>query len=118
MEEKTPNSVKNTPPDMHMGKLVKRLLKQKNIKAKKFAEQIGLKHRSVYDLFKRKKLHTEELEKISTALNHDMFQYVYSEGNSPAEKKLTEKITSLEKEIEVLKTENNYLKEIVKLQKK
>ena len=47
-----------------------------------------------------------------------MFQYVYSEGNSPAEKKLTEKITSLEKEIEVLKTENNYLKEIVKLQKK
>ena len=50
--------MKNTPPDMHMGKLVKRLLKQKNIKAKKFAEQIGLKHRSVYDLFKRNKLHT------------------------------------------------------------
>jgi len=118
MEEKTPISVKNSPPDIHMGKLVKRLLKQKNINTKKFAEQIGLKYRSVYDLFHRKKLHTSHLEKISTALNHDMFQYVYSEGTSPAEKKLQEKITQLEKEMEVLKTENSYLKEIVKLQKK
>ena len=115
---KSPQTVKNSPSEIHMGKIVRALVRQKNIGRNKFAALLGMNERSLSDLYRRKKLHTSLLEKISTALNHDMFQYVYTEGASPTEKKLQEKITQLEKEMEVLKTENNYLKEIVKLQKK
>ena len=103
--------------NLHMGKILKQLLRDRNISAVKFAPMIGYNFRGVYLMFRRKNFHTGLLHVISHALQHDMFQYLYTEGNSPSEKKMQEKISSLEKEIETLKKENEYLKEIVRLKK-
>lgn len=102
----------------HLGKILRQLLKEKSMTAKQLGGMIDRDYRSVCDMFRRQHLNTELLEKISQALNHDMFQYLYDAGSSPADKKLQEKLSELEKQIQQLQTENGYLKEIVRLQKK
>ncbi|MBI4930946.1 MAG: hypothetical protein HY841_09305 [Bacteroidetes bacterium] len=89
--------------ETHLGKKLKQLLRERNISAVKFSEMIEYDFRGVYKMFRRQHFNTSLLEKISAALNHDMFQYLRVEGNSPAENKLKEKISALEKEIEFLK---------------
>ncbi len=109
--------VKKTPTMIHFGKKIKQLVREQNLNPEKFAESIGLKHRSLYDLYRRQNISTALLPKISAALNHDMFQYLYAGGNSPAEKLLNEKITQLQLENTQLKKENALLQEIVRLKK-
>ncbi|MBI4930640.1 MAG: helix-turn-helix transcriptional regulator [Bacteroidetes bacterium] len=102
----------------HIGKTLRQILRQKNLSAESFAQLIGRSNQTVYDMFRREHIHPKLLEKISAALEHDMFQYLRENGDSPAEKKLMEKISRLEKENEQLKNENAYLKEIVRLKGK
>lgn len=103
--EQTQSLAQNSQAQVHFGKLIRRLMKQKNLRAKTLAEKIGLKHRSMYDLFKRKHLSTALLEKISAALNIDLLH-----ADSSEEK---QKNILLEKESGELKKEIVFLKEVI-----
>jgi len=87
----------------HMGKMLRQILREKNLSAESLGQLIGRSNQTVYDMFRREHLHPKLLEKISAALNHNMFQYLHAEGNSPDNNRLKEKISVLEKEIEFLK---------------
>ena len=87
----------------HIGKTLKRIIKEKSISAEKLGKLIGRSNPAVYRMFRKEHLHLKLLEKISLAIGHDMFQYLQTEKNSTAEKELKEKISELEKEIIFLK---------------
>ena len=118
MEQKAPDTEQIILPDFHLGKFVRQILRQRQISVKKFAPLIGITQRGVYNMFRRKSIKVSLLQKICVALNTDLFPYLCSSSGSPEAKMYKEKISHLEKEIERLATENSYLKEIVRLQKK
>lgn len=95
----------------HIGNMLKQVLREKNLSAEELGRLIGRSNPTVYDMFRREQIHPKLLKKISDALGHDMFQYLYTGGDAPAERNLKQKIAELEKE-------NAYLKEIVRMQKK
>lgn len=97
----------------HIGKMLKQVLRNKNLSAEELGHLIGRSNPTVYDMFRREHIHPKLLEKISSALKHDMFQYLRTDENSAAEKKLQEKNTEQEKEIETLKKEIVFLKDVI-----
>ena len=111
---------------VHIGEIIKRVVKEKGLSVTEFGKRISKHRRNVYDIFKRESVDTELLQKISKVLEHDFFIYYNQGGNNEllvigdnlanykkAEKinseynHLAEKLAGCEKEIE-------YLKELIK----
>lgn len=100
----------------HIGKTLKRIIKEKNISAEELGKLIGRSNPAVYRMFRKEHLHLKLLEKISLAIGHDMFQYLSQPAETTSEEK--QKIISLQKENDELKKEIIFLREVILALKK
>ncbi len=104
--------VKNAGYEIHIGKTLRKLLRRKSLSTKELGDMIGLDDSSVSRMLRKKYLHSKVMLDISSALSHDLFQYLYQPGEWPANKALQKKVEKLEHENGELKKELQYLKEI------
>lgn len=103
--------------EIHIGKSVRKLLKNQGVSPAELGERIGKGRTTVYAMLRQKYLHSGLMVKISEALKHDIIQYLYQPDELPSNKKLLQKVEELEHQIETLRQENNYLKELNQLLK-
>src|SRR5689334_21512610 len=61
-----------------IGKKIKEVFDNSDIKLNEFADQLGMVRQNVYRIFERTTIDTDLLIKISKILDHDFFQYFIS----------------------------------------
>lgn len=68
--------------DFHTGHLIREVLDRQKRSVSWLAREIQCERTTCYDIFKRKFVNTEQLEKISIALRHNFFRDLadYEEG--------------------------------------
>lgn len=114
---------------IHIGKKIKEELYKQNISVSVFAKKINRSRNVVYDIFGRKSIDTDLLNRISKVLNYDFFSIYSSQKEFASENMKRFK----ENGVDVLKVENsennkighqqsinfqneiNYLKKIISL---
>lgn len=113
----------------HIGKIIRQRLEETGMNKSEFARRINTTPQNIYGIFKRKSIDTDLLKEISSVLEYDFFQYysqfsfVANEDGSPygnkdkvyEHKTVTELYSELKRcqqELELLRKENAYLKEI------
>lgn len=84
---------------VHIGTKIKSTVTKKGMTVSEFGRRINKSRENVYSIFKRKTIDTGLLTTISEVLEHDFFQYY----------------TTLTDDIKKLESENETLKEIIKL---
>ncbi|MDR2836508.1 MAG: transcriptional regulator [Bacteroidales bacterium] len=62
---------------IHIGKLIKAKVSEKNLSKVKFAKLINYERTNVYHIFERPTIDIDLLIKISVALNYDFIKEVY-----------------------------------------
>jgi stage III sporulation protein SpoIIIAA len=112
---------------LHIGKMIRQHLEEVGMTKSEFARRIGTSPQNVYGIFKRKSCDTELLRDISKVLSFDFFQY-YSTSAIVIDDKAGAKgvVTAMDmkreldlakKELNIVRSENEYLKEIHRLMK-
>ena len=66
----------NISKECHMGRLIESKFLDQDISVAKFADMINTSRQNVYHIFKRKRIKSEQLKLISSALNCDFSQYI------------------------------------------
>lgn len=115
---------------LHIGKIIRQHLEDLGMTKSEFARRISTSPQNIYGIFKRKSIDTELLSEISRTLNYDFFQYYSSSAIVVDEEKaaygkpqvltameLQRELDDAKKELDILRAENAYLKEIHKLLK-
>jgi DNA-binding Xre family transcriptional regulator len=71
--------------EIHIGQLIKRVVRESNIKDVDFAKKIGKSRQNIYDLYKRQDVEVKLLLTICHVLNYDFFHHIYplKEGTLP-----------------------------------
>lgn len=82
---------------LNIGNKIKQVFDKKGMTVSEFGRRINKSRENVYSIFKRKTIDTGLLSKIGEVLEFDFFQYY----------------TGLGKEVEKLKKENTFLKELL-----
>ena len=59
--------------DFHLGRLMRKVLDDKGLKVTWLAKEINVDRSVCYDIFKRRLVDIEQLERISKALNYNFF---------------------------------------------
>jgi len=108
-----------------IGQKIKAVLKQRNMKLKDFAMEIGMARQNIYRLFEKESIDTDLLLKICKVLDYNFFDYF-----SPNSKSLNESNPFIDKnhnsnelylckiELEMSLKEIDYLKKIIALMEK
>jgi transcriptional regulator with XRE-family HTH domain len=112
----------------HIGKIIRQRLEETGMNKSEFARRINTTPQNIYGIFKRKSIDTDLLKEISQVLEYDFFQYysqvtfeVHEDGSPYSKEKTYEHKTVTElcnelkvcqQELELLRKENAYLKEI------
>lgn len=113
----------------HIGKIIRQRLEETGMNKSEFARRINTTPQNIYGIFKRKSLDTDLLKEISQVLEYDFFQYysqfafMAKEDGSPYGPKgkgyehktvseLCQELKMCQDELELLRKENAYLKEI------
>jgi len=104
--------------EIHIGKTLRKVMQRKGISTIELGKMIGRDDSAVSKMLRKPYLHSKVMIDISSALGHDLFQYLYQPGEWPANKALKQQVQELEKENETLKKENELLKEVNALLKK
>ncbi len=119
--------------EIHIGSIISRVAAEKKMGTRYLAEKLGMVSGSINRLYSYKSVQTEQLEMISAVLDYDFFGVFSEELNKKkaeeevlgCEKMLAEKTAELEgykketaKEMEILRREMGYLKEINDLLRK
>ncbi|MGL5888940.1 MAG: helix-turn-helix transcriptional regulator [Bacteroidia bacterium] len=115
---------------LHIGKIIRQHLEELGMTKSEFARRISTSPQNIYGIFKRKSIDTELLREISRTLNYDFFQYysssalvvhedkaAYGKAQVMTAMELQRELDTAKKELEILRSENAYLKEIHKLLK-
>jgi transcriptional regulator with XRE-family HTH domain len=115
---------------LHIGKIIRQHLEDLGMTKSEFARRITTSPQNIYGIFKRKSIDTELLSEISRTLNYDFFRYYSSSAIVVNEDKaaygkpqlltameLQRELEETRKELDILRAENAYLKEIHKLLK-
>lgn len=112
---------------LHIGKLIRQHLEEVGMTKSEFARRISTSPQNIYGIFKRKSCDTELLRDISKVLNFDFFQYYSTSALIMDEKggkggvitamDLKRELEQSRKELDILRSENEYLKEIHRLMK-
>jgi DNA-binding Xre family transcriptional regulator len=63
--------------EIHIGQLIKKVVRENNIKDSDFAKKIGKSRQNIYDLYKRNDVEVKLLLTICYALNYDFFHCLY-----------------------------------------
>jgi predicted transcriptional regulator len=61
--------------EIHIGQLIKKVVRESNIKDVDFAKKISKSKQNVYDLYKRNDVEVKLLLTVSQALDYDFFQH-------------------------------------------
>ncbi len=114
---------------LHIGKIIRQHLEEVGMTKSEFARRISTSPQNIYGIFKRKSIDSELLRDISRCLNFDFFQY-YSTSSLILDEKggsgkthvvtaldMKRELDSCKKELEIIRSENEYLKEIHRLMK-
>lgn len=116
---------------LHIGKVVRKHLEEAGMTKSEFARRLETSPQNIYGIFKRKSIDTQLLKEISNVLNYDFFQYYTTAALVVQEEKaaygvkdkvftaldLQREVEKLRKDLEIMKNENQYLKEIHQLMK-
>ncbi len=112
---------------LHIGKMIRSRIETSGMNKSEFARRINSTPQNVYSIFKRKSLDTEMLFEISRVLGFDFFQY-YTDGPTPhvgsdihsilPASQINQELNEAKRELEMLRQENKYLHELVRLQRK
>ncbi len=101
---------------IHIGKIIKKLVKKKGISVTDFADKINYSRRNVYEIFARETIDTGLLIKINKILEVNIFLNYISDSdikeikNSKSTKEeLNEILNNLKSEIDNLKEINSFL---------
>ena len=78
---------------IHIGEIIKNLVKSKGISVTEFADKINYSRRNVYEIFDKKTIDTGLLIKISTLLGKNLF-LLYVSDKDIAEHKADKKSTN------------------------
>jgi len=65
--------------EIHIGKLVKDIVRDRKLKDSEFAEKLNKSRQTVYDLYKRDNVDVKFLLTISEALEYDFFKHFIKE---------------------------------------
>ena len=89
-------------------------MEEKRVSPSELASRLGVHPGSISRIFNYKHMHSSLLQKISQALGHDFFKYFTQDikVERPASDK---QIDELKKELDVLRKESGYLKQINEL---
>ena len=98
---------------LSIGKIIENKLREKGISVSEFARRINTNRNNVYDIFRRDSIDTLLLQKISTVLEHDFFQYFNSNIVSESFPTYTNEETYLKQKISELEKELLFFKEII-----
>ena len=116
---------------MHIGKQIKKVLKDKGMGVSELARRINTNRNNVYDIFLRENIDTALLKKISAALQHDFFRYFTGikevlpgdeirsnkpviAGEPDVRYTISKEIITLQHKIEQLQKENRLLRKWLK----
>ena len=114
---------------LHIGKIIRQRLEETGMNKSEFARRINTTPQNIYGIFKRKSIDTDLLKEISQVLEYDFFQYYsqitfevkddgepyHTKDKKYQHKTVVELMSELQtalRELELLKKENAYLKEI------
>lgn len=67
---------------VHIGKHIAKVLDDRGITKRRFAQLINMGERNLYELFKRDTIDTGKLEEISRVLDYNFFK-LYQQGEEP-----------------------------------
>src|SRR5688572_17677701 len=104
---------------VEIGQKIKEVFDQRQIKLTDFADELGTVRQNVYRIFKKRHLDTGLLLKISQVLDYNFFQYYVSTPQDANENeqviKLQAEALEYQRQLELAKKENDYLRKIIKL---
>ena len=87
MLQKSKKMKKVTINEIHIGSFIKAKAAERKITEVQLAKMIHCNHSTIHDIYNRKSINSEQLFKISEALEYDFFTEIYG-------KNLSEKVTS------------------------
>lgn len=99
---------------IHIGREIKKVMKQQGMNATELGKIIGKHYTLVYGMLRKPHLHCSQLAEISQALGQDFFSHYCQ---CPQQGQVHQQTETLEKQIQELRKENAYLKEINELLK-
>ena len=59
---------------MHIGQKIREVMKQKRMTAVAVSNKVGCERTNLYNIFERKDINTQLLQKLSVVLNYDFFR--------------------------------------------
>jgi transcriptional regulator with XRE-family HTH domain len=99
---------------VQIGSVIKKVMEEKRVSPSELASRLGVHPGSISRIFNYKHMHSSLLQKISQVLGHDFFKYFTQDikVERPASDK---QIDELRRELDILRKENGYLKQINEL---
>lgn len=76
--------------DVHVGELIKKRVSELGLSVSEFARRLHCNRQNVYDIFARRSVDIELLQRISKILQHDFIAELYTQQETP---KITLKFT-------------------------
>ena len=89
-------------------------MEEKNISSSELASRLGVHPGSLSRIFNYRHMHSSLLQKLSQALGHDFFKY-FSQDIRVERPEAEKQMELLRREMEQIKKENGYLKQINEL---
>jgi len=96
---------------IHIGKIIKKKIKERGISITEFGRRINTHRRNVYDIFERESIDTALLYKISNVLEQNLFEYYIEKQAIIGTENQNKEI--LEEQIKNSLKEITYLKQII-----
>ena len=96
---------------IHIGKIIKKKIKERGISITEFGRRINTHRRNVYDIFERESIDTALLYKISNVLEQNLFEYYIEKQAIIGTENQNKEI--LEEQIKNYTKEIDYLKQII-----
>jgi len=99
---------------VQIGSIIKKVMEEKNVSPSELSSRLGVHPGSISRIFNYRHMHSSLLQKLSQALGHDFFKY-FSQDIRVERPESEKQIEQLRKEMETIKKENGYLKQINEL---
>ena len=99
---------------VQIGSVIKKVMEEKNVSSSELASRLGVHPGSISRLFNYRHMHSSLLQKISQALGHDFFKY-FTQDIRVERPESDKQIEIMRKDIDQLRKENGYLKQINEL---
>ena len=102
---------------VHIGKIIKKLVKKKGISVTEFAGRINYSRRNVYEIFDRETIDTGLLIKINKVLEENLFLNYINDSDISNMKESKSTMEEMKEVLNGIKAEVQNLKDVNRLQK-